>query len=382
MLEISDLPLESFIEILSKTDGWTLGICRRVSKNWKEIIDSSDHLWQAFSKKDFPNSSNIARKKSGKDLPWYCIYKNLKTWHKIANIDKTMKEFYKFTLLDKCHALEIDNGILPLKDTRGIVLYDMHTLKNVPVVVPEKNCLKVTHNDHTSTILIKSGLLIQRTVTNPDYMSEAFFKADNFVLSDHAVYFYNKSEVFKCDLIHQNLASKLILKSDHEIKVMQYNNNALYIFTGCGQIMTIVNDVLKTVKPVDIPAEWLKQVKHMVVIDDKNFICYSRLLFKIETDIYQHLYLDFLVITALFFYGDIVIIGTQCGELLLYRLSSQVKNTKPIFEDIAKLPSGKYALQIDVCERKTGPVIVVSTFFEIYIFEFDFFPNVSKTLIT
>ncbi|KAI8433766.1 hypothetical protein MSG28_015741 [Choristoneura fumiferana] len=281
MLVISDLPLESFIEILLKTDGRTLGICRRVSKNWKEIIDSSDFLWQAFSKNDFPNSSNIARKKSGKDMSWYYIYKNLKTWHKIANIDKTMKEFYKFTLHDKAHALEIDNGILPLKDTRGIVLYDMHTLRNVPVVVPEKNCFKVSHNDYASAILIKSGLLIQRTVTNPDYMSEAFFKADNFVLSYNALYFFNNREVFKCDLMHQILASKLVLNCDYDIKVMQYNNNALYLFTDCGKIVTIENDVFKTVKPVNIPAEWLKQDNldpQKKTFTDNKLSIYKRLL--------------------------------------------------------------------------------------------------------
>ncbi|XP_061725122.1 uncharacterized protein LOC133531045 [Cydia pomonella] len=375
MIHINDLPLESFLEILSKADGCTIGICRRVSKSWKEIIDGTDLLWQECCKKEFKHSSIIARRKSGKDTSWYHIYKNLKTWSNISKIESKMREFYNFSLHDKCHALEIDNGILPLKDARGVVLYDMNTMKNIPVVVPEKNCLKVAHNDCASAILIKSGLLIQRSVSNPNFMSEAFFKADNFVLAENAMYFFNNRDIFKCDLGHENLSSKLILHCDYDIKVMQYNSNVLYIFTDCGNIVTIVNEQLDSVKPIAVPPEWLKQVKHITAINDKNYVCYSRILFKIETDTYKHLYIEFPPITALFFYGDIVLIGTKNSEILLYRLSSQKYKVTPIFERLGALPDGKYAVQLDVCERKSGPVIVAATFFEIFIFEYDFFPN-------
>lgn len=377
MSDIDSLPLETFVEILIKIDGITLGKCRRVCKKWRDIVDNTDYMWEKICLKEFKYPSRIAKKKSGNDIKWYHLYKNLEMWSHVTDYDRNVREFYKFSLHDKAHALNIDYGILPLKDTRGVVLYDMSSLKYIPVAVPEKNCLKIANNDHATVILIKPGILIQKTIENSANMSEAFFNADNFILSGEEVYFFNNRDIFKCDLGLENLSSKLILHCNYDIKELQYNEGKIYVFTDCGKIVTVSKHHEISVKPLSCPPEWIRQIKYISVINDHNFVCYSRNLFKIETDKYQHLYLDFPPITALFFYGDFVLIGTRASEILLYRLSSQKRATKPIFEKLAELPDGKFAVQLDVCERKCGPIIVASTFFEILLLEIDFFPYVS-----
>lgn len=374
-MDVNSLPLETFIEILLKTDGFTLGKCRRVCKKWKDTIDEIDYLWERLCQREFRNASWIAKNKSGNDCRWYHLYKNLTMWSKVTAYEKNIREFYKFSLHDKAHALSINYGVLPLKDTRGIVLYDMNSMKYIPVVVPEKNCLKIANNDCATVMLLKCGILLQRTAENPSYMTEAFFKADNFILNGTNLFFFNNRDIYKCDLTKSNLESKLILHCDYDIKEIQYNSGLLCIFTDCGKIVTINRDRCVNVKTLNCPPEWVRQIKHICAINDKNFVCYSRNLFQIETDQYRHLYLDFPPITALFFYGDFILIGTRAGEILLYRLSSQIFKAKPIFETIAELPDGKFAVQLDVCERKTGPVIVVATFFDIIVLEIDFFPH-------
>lgn len=374
MTDIHCLPVETLVEILVKTDGTTLGKCRRVCKKWKEIIDDVDLLWEKICRKEYKYPSRIARKRCGNDTRWYHLYKNIKTWSNVMSYEINIREFYKFSLNDKSHALGIDYGVLPLKDTRGVVLYDMNNLKYIPVAVPERNCLKIANNDHVSVVLVKSGIFVQKTVENQENMSEAFFYADDFVLHGEELYFYNNRDIYKCDLSFHNLSSKLILHCNYDIKALQYSDCTIHVFTDCGKIVNISKDLTVNVRPLNCPPEWIKQIKHICPINDKNFVCYSRNLFKIETDKYRHLYLDFPPITALFFYGDFVLIGTRAGEILLYRLSSQKKATKPIFEKLSELPDGKFAVQLDVCERKSGPVIVAATFFEILLLEIDFFP--------
>jgi hypothetical protein len=381
MVDIHTLPLETFVEILKKTDGATVAKCKRVCKIWKEYIDGNNLLWQEMCKKEFKYSSKIAKKKAGENCSWHHIYRNLKMWENVSSFDRNVKEFYNFQLHDKNHALPISYNILPLKDQRGIVMYDMNTLKYIPVAVPEKNCLKIENNANVTIILLKSSILIQRNVENDAHMSEAFFKADDFVLYGDILYFYNNRDIFKCDLRLENLSSKLIVHCDYDIKTMQHDSGIITVFTDCGKIVNISKDKTVHIKSLNCPPEWIKQFKYICPINDKNFVCYSRNLFKIETDKYQHLYLDFPPITALFFYGDIVLIGTRAGEILLYRLSSQKRAIKPIFENIAQLPEGKFAVQLDVCERKSGPLIVVATFFEIMLVEIDFFPHVSGSLL-
>lgn len=63
---------------------------------------------------------------------------------------------------------------------------------------------------------------------------------------------------------------------------------------------------------------------------------------------------------------------------MLYRLSSQKsKYTPPIFEFIWQLPDDHYAVQLDVSERKSGPVIIVTTMLKMMFLEIDFFVDVS-----
>lgn len=374
MIGIESLPLETFLEILKQTDGITVGKCRRVCTGWKECIDGTDSLWHEMCRKEFKYSSKIAKEKAGNDCTWYHIYRNLQMWCKVTLFERRVREFYKFSLHDKNHALDINYNVLPLKDQRGIVLYDTQTLKYIPVAIPERNCLKIASNDCVTVIQIKSGILVQRTVENDSHMSEAFFKADNFVLTPDTLYFFNNRQVFKCDLSVQSLSPQLIINCDYDIKTLQHENGVIHIFTDCGKIVNVKKNGDAEVKFINCPVEWIRQIKYVCPINDKNFVCYSRNLFKIETDAYQHLYLEFLPITALFFYADIVLIGTRAGEILLYRLSNQKRAIKPIFENLAVLPDGKFAVQLDVCERKSGPVIVASTFFEIMLVEVNFFP--------
>ncbi|KAF9798973.1 hypothetical protein SFRURICE_011612 [Spodoptera frugiperda] len=373
---IEQLPLETLMDILIKTDGITLGKCRRVCKRWKEVIDKMDHLWAKMCRTEFEYSSFIARNKSGRDCRWYHLYRNLTTWEIVQSFDIRIRDFYKFAIHDKHHALPVDFGVLSLRETRGLVVYDMHTLRHIPAVVPEKDCMKVSHNDYNTALLLKSGILLQRTVENLTEMSEAFFSnAKSFVLSDKGIYFFKDRDVFVCDLMAKNLESKLMLHCDYDIKQLNYFKDKVYIFTTCGKIVSIDKKGTVTTKAINIPPEWMRQIKHVQAVDDRNFVCYSRNLFKIETDKYQHLYLEFPPITALFFYGDFVLIATRAGEILLYRLSSQQANIKPIFEKLAELPEGRFAVQLEVCERKVGPVIIAATFFDIIILEIDFFPE-------
>ncbi|KAJ2939113.1 hypothetical protein O0L34_g10300 [Tuta absoluta] len=373
-MAIDNLPLETFFEILKNTDGCTLARCREVCKAWKEIIDTNDFLWQEFCSKDYKYSSRIAKSKAGHECKWHHIYKNLKMWTKVSTAEKNLRPFWKFTLQDKYHVLDTDYNILPLRDKTGFMLYEISTLKYFPVVIPERNCLKISNNDHSTVILTKSGLFLQKTVQSAVQKSEAFFKADNFVLANDTLYFFNNRDVYKCELLSEDIFAEQLIHCDYDIKEMQVNNKIIYLFTDCGNIVTITENNV-TVNPISVPVEWLKQIKHICPLDNKNFVCYSRNLFKIETDKYKHLYLDFPPITALFFYGEVVIIGTRAGDILLYRLSSQKYKVKPIFENLAKLPDDTFAVHLDVCEKKSGPVIVIATFYELMILEINFFPN-------
>lgn len=379
-MDINDLPLETFIDILRRTDGPSLGTCRRVCKRWRDTIDGTDLLWHGFCKEDFLYASKLAKKKAGKDCNWYHIYKNLYMWSYISTFERNIREFYKFSLHDKTHALEVDYGILPLKDARGVVMYDLNTLRYVPVLVHQNQMVKMANNDTVTVIHIQNYLFLQRTVKNRSYMKEAIFKCDQFILYKDILVFYFNRDVYKCDLTQKAITPKFMVHCTCDIKDMQYDNCKLYIFTDCGNIVIVDSNLEVVEVPLNCPQEWVKQIKYVRAFDDKNFICYSRNLFKIETNHYKHLYLDFPPITALFFYADVVLIGTRSGEILLYRLDCQKYKVTPIFENVAILPDGKFPVQLDVCERRTGPVIIAATYFEIYLLEFYFFPHVSKML--
>ncbi|KAL0859843.1 hypothetical protein ABMA27_010183 [Loxostege sticticalis] len=376
MIDTESPPIQTLVIILKQIDGVTLGKCRRVCKKWKDCIDGADWLWHELCRKDFKHSSKIAKEKCGIDCDWYHIYKNLKMWSDVTSFDINVEEYQTFSHHDENHALEIQYNILPLRQYgHEMNMNDMSVLKRLPFGIT--SCLKLANNDYATIILHESGLFIQKTIDNITNMSEAFFKADNFILSGDTVYFLNNRDVYQCDIAkdNRNMTAKLIIRCDYNIKDIKYDNNVLHIFTDCGKIVNVFKDNSTEVKPINSLPEWVKQIKFVRAINDKNFVCYSGNFFKVETDVYQHSYLDFPPITAVFFYADVVLIGTTNGEILLYRLSSQKGALKPIFENLAVLPEGKYAVQLDVCERKCGPVIVAATFFEIYLIEIDFFPN-------
>lgn len=380
MVQIESLPFEILLEILKQTDGVTLARCRRVCTIWKECIDGTDTVWHDICMKEFKYSSKIAKQKAGNDCNWYHIYRNLKMWPQVSASNINLKEFYNFTTHDKNHAIDIDYNILPLRDKRGVVMYDMTSRKYIPVSVPDKNCLKIANNDYATVILLKSGMFIQKSVEDVNHMSEAFFKADDFVLSGDTIYFYNNRDIYKCNLLLDNLSSELIVHCDYDIKVIQYDSaiRTIHIFTDCGKIVNVKKDKTTELRDIKVPPEWIKHIKYISAINDRNFICYSRNLFKIETDKYQHTYLDFPQISALFFYGDIVLIGTRAGDVIMYRLSNQKRtNTPPIYEHLVKLPDDKIAVHLDVCEKKSGPIIVVATYFDIYFLNVTMFPQVS-----
>lgn len=370
-LHIDNLPFELLENILRKTDGITATRCRLVSKNWKVFVDTNETLWREICQKEFRHASKIAKQKCREELSWKNIYRNLKMWPKIAGCSKVTRKFYNFTTHDKNHALDIDYGILVLKESKGMLLYDMSTLKYLHVAIP-KNCLKIANNDIATVILVKNTIFIQRNINN-GLESEATFQADKFVLTDTSVFYYNNRDIYKCDLKQKELLNKLLLHCDYDIAEIEHNNGSVHLFTDCGHIVTIRNENDLSVKSVGCPEEWVRSIKHIRALDNKNYICYSRNLFLIETDEYKHVSLDFPPITSLFFYGDNVLIGTKSGEILLYRLSKQKRSTKPIFEKIVKMPEETYAVSLDVYERKKGPIIVASTFFDIILIDIEFF---------
>lgn len=373
---IIDLPFELLENILMKTNGITLIKCRVVCKTWREFVDTNESLWREICRKEYKYASKIAKRKCGNDLSWKNIYRNLKMWPKVVNCEKNIRKFYNFTTHDKNHALEIDNSLLVLRESKGMILYDMNTLKYMPVAIPEKSCLRIANCDIATVILTKTFLYLQRSITNkPNVMTEASFKADKFVLLESELYFCFNRDVFKCDLKEDDLTTRLILHCDYDIAEIEFSDGVLYLFTDCGKIVSMKGEKV-SVKSINCPEEWVRSIKHIKALDDQNFICYSRNIFYIETDIHKHVSLDFPPITSLFFYGDIVLIGTKSGEILLYRLSNQKRSTKPVFEKIAKMPEGTFAVSLDVYEKITGPVIVASTFFDIILLEIIFFPMV------
>ncbi|XP_069363383.1 uncharacterized protein [Maniola hyperantus] len=381
---INKLPFELFEIILRKINGSVLGKCRRVCKGWKELIDSSEYLWHEKCRKEFKNSSKIAKRKSGNQCTWYHIYRNLYQWSDLKEYDIEIREFYKFSLSDISHVLNIDYGILPLRDDKGTFLYDTSTLKYITVALPERNCLKIMNNDYVTIMQVKSGIYIQRTVDSdtPEFLTEAYLKTDDFILANTILYLHHNRNIFSLDLTLQEFTPEFIVTIDYSIKEMQYNEGVLYLFTDYGYIATLdtSSHCFKVkYRPINCPVEWIKQIKHIRAVDDKNFVCYSRNLIKIEVDQYKHLYLEFPPITALFFYVDIILFATGDGKILLYRLSSQETSFKPTFETLARLPEGKVAVQLDVCERRSGPLIVASTFFELYVIEIPFFPYEKQT---
>lgn len=382
MTDLNSLPQVIIVEIFIRLDGVALSRCRVVCKKWKELIDDSEYLWKRMCLNDYIHPAKVAKKKCGPECTWFHIYRNFYKWCRVGNLNLKMRKFYRFTYPADDHALPINYSILPLKDNRGTIFFDMNTLKFIPVILPEKECLKVAANQFAVVVLLQSGILVQRAPKNPSFMAEAFFEADNFVLHGEKIYFYKKREIRMCDLQFAHLASELIHHFEYNIRVMNYENNILHVFTPCGRIMGILKGKSYLIRiPNPRPPIWITHMKQLSVADDKNYVFYSEDIIKFTTIKFQTLNRCFPLITAVFFYVDFMLVGTKSGRILLYRPSRQISKDYPSFEKIAELPNGQYAVQLDVCERKCGPVIVAVTKFNIFIVEIDFFPKVSIVIM-
>ncbi|XP_039761744.1 uncharacterized protein LOC120634920 [Pararge aegeria] len=386
---ITNLPLEVFDIILRNIDGLSLGRCRRVCKGWKELIESSDCLWHHKCREDFKSSSKIARRKSGNQCTWYHLYKNLTLWSNLMKYKPEVKKFNKFLRNDNLRALDIDYGLLPLRSDKCTIILNTSVLEHLTrlpnYTLPDRHCIRIANNDNVTIVQVKLGIYIQRTVASPKFTAEGFLKADGFVLTNNHLYYHYNKDVFELDLKCKELLPKFIVMIKYNIKEMQYSEHVIYIFTDHGFIVNLdmnrrfFDNLIYTL--INCPAEWIKHIKHISAVDDKNFICYSRNLIKIEVGQCKHLYLEFPPITALFFYVDIILLGTLDGQILIYRLSSQTPGChKPVFYTLARLPEGEVPLHLDVCERKTGPLIVASTVLQLYLVEYRFFPQEKQPL--
>ncbi|XP_041985743.1 uncharacterized protein LOC121738012 [Aricia agestis] len=361
-VSIIDLPREIFANILISTDGYTLGKCRRVCSGWKDFIDQTDILWERMCMKDFKCSSQIAKRKSGNDCKWYYIYRNLKLWCDSIMHVKRLKEFYKFNV----NTLEVSYGVLPVRDLVGTVLFDTTTLKIIPITLPERNCVRIANNDKVTVVLLSnSKILIQRTIESTSYTNEAVFNAENFALSNDYVYYYMNNYIYKCNLQSPNLSSMLIVNCEYQIANIEHNNEITCIFTKCKKFLNILKDNTIVIKPVTCPKEWLPQLKNVYYFNEKNYISYSRNLFILHTEKALHTYINFPPIASLFFYGDIVLIGTRNSEIFLYKPfdKKKTKHTEiyQYMSLLVKLPDNKIPMKIDVCERKSGSLILVMT---------------------
>lgn len=353
-MKINNLPIEIFMEILLKTDGTTLGACRRVCKKWKKIIDSSEYLWEKSCYKDFPYASKIAKEKCHSACGWHNIYKNLTMWN---NANFTKKWEIQYDELEFPLVKFIQNLKIELKPTKY-------------------KKLRFANNEYALVLFYNLALGVVRPVDTEEYKTERYFQAMGFSLYAEKVYFYNERDVFICDLLSPQLDATCIHHSDYDIVEIQHFDGKTFLFTSCGNIVTLSQGDV-SVKAIRCPPQWRDQIRHICAIDDRNYIYYSRYLFNIETERNRHLYLDFKAVTALFFYEDNVLIADIKGYIWLYRLRDQKFASKPIMEPITILPQGQFATQLDIIERNSGTVIIATTFDKIILLAIDFFPEVS-----
>ncbi|GBP75323.1 hypothetical protein EVAR_38386_1 [Eumeta japonica] len=262
-------------------------------------------------KNEYKYASQIAKRKCGDSISWAQLYKNLSSWPKIIGCEKNVKKFYNFTKHDNRHALDIDDGILAMKETNGTVLYDINTLKYIPIALPQKNCYKLSNNNYVTAVLTERGLFVQRSVENKSFVTELLLEVDQFILLENILYYNKQKDVYKCDMNSKDMMPKLLFTCEYNICGLQYSDDLVHLFTDCGEIFSYREDKKISRKMINCPEEWIKR-KHA---------------------------------------------------------------TKPIFEQLAVLPDEKIAVTLDVYEKKTGPVIVASTFLEVFLIEVEFFPE-------
>lgn len=348
------IPVEILFKILLKTDSKTVGACRRVCKYWKKILDSSEYLWEKICTKDFPYSSKIAKDKTDSLCTWYHICRNLVIWSRvnllITNYCIHLYVFPLVGLIQKLDDLELRKG-------------------------NNKN-LKYANNDYALILLYNLCLRIIRPVDNEEFMSEKSFLAVGFSLYNDKLYYYIGRDVYACDLLSPNMDSTLVLHCGNEIKEITHFDGKIMLFTCYGNVVTLSRDYV-SVKQMACPPQWKEHIKHICAINEKNYIFYSRDLFSIKTEKANHLYLDFRPVTALFFYDENILMADLEGYIWLYKTRVQRFGSKPIMELITKLPENRFAIQLDVIERQSGPNIIAKTCDMIYIMAIKFFPEVS-----
>ncbi|CAG9116313.1 unnamed protein product [Plutella xylostella] len=365
-----NLPLEILEKILLSTNGTTLVQLRAVCKYFLEIVDENALLWKKMCVEEFKLSSEIVRTKCGAQLEWCKIYRNLRMWNNLHEYPRNVIQLYDFSdaTAENIHTLQ--PLVLKEKDR----CYDSQYLRNIPVALPVKDVLRTASNSFVSVVLFTNHTLsIRSDAFQSKCDTETTFLAEGFSLSEHELYFYYKQHIMRVDLTMKEATAEVFLISDYKISYIRYSYGIVHIFTPCGKILSVNKEKQVSVKAINCPEEWIKRIKYVVMLDDCNYICYSRNLFQIEAEDYRHWYMDFPFVTAVFFYGDVILIATKEGKILLYYLSRQKRAQQPIFEEIAELPDSKFATSLDIYETITGPHIVATTNLEIFVIVINFF---------
>lgn len=370
---ITNLPIEIRELIFKSINIKDIINCRLVCKKLKEFIDSDQSIWKYFCIEDYPHASLMAKFKAGDSITWQMIYKNLKMWSEFKKYRKVTKSFFTFSVSDRHHLLGIDNGLLYLKTKKGILIYDFNKAKYLPVRIPNFDCHLIKSNNLVTVMQVYKTLHIIKHEQSEFTVTEYELTANKFVLTETELWFWLHRDVYKCNLKCEYLVPELVIRSNYEIAEMQLHNKFVHLFTTCGKIVSFQNSNDVSIKSVQCHEDWSSEFQMIVPLDEKHFIYYWRNLFYIEAGNFRHFYLKFQLVSAVCFYGDNVIIGTDNGKIIIYRVSQQqLISSKPIFEEVLELPMQHIALKIDVLETRNGPIIIVATCMIIFFIEVSF----------
>ncbi|XP_013178651.1 PREDICTED: uncharacterized protein LOC106125814 [Papilio xuthus] len=370
-MRINDLPLEIFLEILVRTDIGTVVTCRSVCKKWKNIIDENEIIWGKICEIEFEPLTPLIKSRAKGEIEWCHVYLNLAVWSNIKEYEYNIHVLCSMVCSEFEPIIVPDYGVLPVKIYSDVSFYDLATLEVMPIVIKDIECKKISHNDIVTVYLTKNKLYVQKSPdsSNP---TEELFEAENFVLCDKQLYFYNNKDVFQCDLTSETITPKLIISRKYVFKEIVYCDNVLYLFTICHKAISITNDNEVTETKINAPVKWLHYLCDVHSVNKYNIISYSHNMHKTNMQTMFSMFASGPQISAVCFYADIIIIGRKSGQILLSRMS-QLKDSvrEQQFEKIAQLPSRKYAVKICVCERKCGPLIVIFTVRDVILVEYN-----------
>ncbi|XP_014360185.2 uncharacterized protein LOC106712209 [Papilio machaon] len=375
---INDLPLEIFMEILIRTDVSTIVTSRGVCKTWQNIIDGNQIIWHKICKIDFESASPLIKSVARGDIEWCHVYLNLTVWSNITKYDYKLHMFRNMWVSEFEPILAPDYGVLPVKDHSDVSFYDLSTLEAMPIIIKDIECKKIGHNDIATVYLTKNRLYVQKSVDTCN-ATEGMFEAENFLLCEKEMYYYNNGDVFQCDLTSETITSKLIISRKYVFKEMTYCDNVLHLFTICQKTISITNDNVVTETRINNPIKWLRFLCDVHIINKYNIISYSHNMHKTNIQTMYTMFGSGPQISAVCFYTDMILIARKSGQILFTRMSDlkdSVREQK--FERILNLPGGKYAVKINVCERKCGPLIVLFTLKEVILVEYNLLPHDDK----